>query len=141
MYTTFFQLILIVVVLCEANGNRYEGSWKNGVKNGSGKFFYLDKGQVYEGMWVDDLAKCGQMIDWNRDTAPDATQFPLPLVSNAFLKLHSCCYFLVTIYLVPYPLPHLSFSSPILYHILPLPLSFTLFLLLSRVLYFHYFLS
>jgi len=65
----------------EANGNRYEGSWSNGVKNGPGKFFYQDKGQVYEGMWVDDLAKCGQMKDWNRDSAPAATQFPLPPVS------------------------------------------------------------
>ena len=75
--------------MCEANGNRYEGSWKNGVKNGSGKFFYLDKGQVYEGTWVDDLAKCGQMKDWNRDTAPDATQFPLPPVSNATASLRT----------------------------------------------------
>ena len=33
-------------------------------------------------MWIDDLAKCGQMKDWNRDTAPDATQFPLPPVST-----------------------------------------------------------
>jgi len=77
-----------LVVLCEANGNRYEGSWSNGVKNGSGKFFYLDKGQVYEGTWVDDLARCGQMKDWNRETAPDATPFPLPPVSNATASLH-----------------------------------------------------
>ena len=57
------------------------------MKNGSGKFFYLDKGQLYEGMWVDDLAKCGQMKDWNRDAAPDATQFPLPPVSIATARL------------------------------------------------------
>jgi len=57
------------------------------VKNGPGKFFYLDKGQLYEGMWVDDLAKCGQMKDWNRDAAPDATQFPLPPVSIATARL------------------------------------------------------
>jgi len=71
----------------EANGNRYEGSWNNGVKNGQGKFFYLDKGQVYEGQWVDDMAKCGQMRDWNHDSAPDATQFPLPPVSNVNVSL------------------------------------------------------
>jgi len=67
---------------CKANGNRYEGSWQNGVKSGPGQFFYLDKGQVYEGVWVDDLAKCGEMKDWNRESAPDATQFPLPPVSS-----------------------------------------------------------
>jgi len=32
---------------------------------------------------VDDLAKCGQMKDWNRDAAPDATQFPLPPVRGS----------------------------------------------------------
>jgi len=75
----------------EANGNRYEGSWSDGVKNGPGKFFYLDKGQVYEGTWVNDLAKCGQMKDWNRDSAPDATQYPLPPVSRANVTaVHSC---------------------------------------------------
>jgi len=36
-------------------------------------------------MWIDDLAKCGQMKDWNRDSAPDATQFPLPPVSIVIL--------------------------------------------------------
>merc|ERR1712170_289397 len=45
------------------NENRYEGSWKNGKKNGPGKFYYLDKGQVYEGTWLDDVAKCGEMKD------------------------------------------------------------------------------
>jgi len=29
-----------------ANENRYEGEWKDGKKNGRGKFFYLDTGQV-----------------------------------------------------------------------------------------------
>jgi len=73
---------VVICVFGKANGNRYEGSWNGGVKNGAGQFFYLDKGQVYEGMWVDNLAKCGQMKDWNRESAPDATEFPLPPVSN-----------------------------------------------------------
>jgi len=75
----------VVLVFGEANGNRYEGSWSNGVKSGAGQFFYVDKGQVYEGMWVDDLAKCGQMKDWNRESAPDATQFPIPPVRHMSL--------------------------------------------------------
>jgi hypothetical protein len=61
-----------------SNGNRYEGSWQNGKKNGPGSFYYLNKGQVYEGVWLDDLARCGQMKDLSRDTAPDATPYPIP---------------------------------------------------------------
>lgn len=64
------------------NDNRYEGSWKNGMKNGPGKFFYLDTGQLLEGVWKDDVAKCGQMIDFGREGAPAPTEFPIPEVSK-----------------------------------------------------------
>jgi len=60
------------------NENRYEGSWKNDMKNGNGKFFYLDKGQLYEGVWVDDIPKCGSMKDFGREGAPEPTQYPIP---------------------------------------------------------------
>merc|ERR1711893_333701 len=63
--------------------NRYDGSWKNGKKNGPGKFYYLDKGQVYEGTWLDDVAKCGEMKDFGREEAPDATPYPIPQVELA----------------------------------------------------------
>lgn len=62
------------------NGNRYEGSWERGMKNGHGRFFHLDHGQLFEGFWVDDVAKCGTMIDFGRDEAPEPTQFPIPKV-------------------------------------------------------------
>jgi len=65
-------------ILRLACGNRYEGSWLRGLKNGPGKFFYVDKGQVYEGVWQDDIARCGQMKDWDRETAPDPTPYPIP---------------------------------------------------------------
>ena len=61
-----------------ANENRYEGSWKDGKKNGAGKFYYLDSGQVFEGVWKDDVPKCGTMKDFGRDNAPDPTQYPIP---------------------------------------------------------------
>lgn len=64
-----------------ANENRYEGSWKSDKKNGSGKFYYLDKGQIYDGVWVDDAARCGDITDMDREEAPDATMYPLPPVS------------------------------------------------------------
>nr|XP_036870002.1 MORN repeat-containing protein 3 isoform X2 [Manis javanica] len=62
------------------NGNRYEGHWQRGMKNGSGRFFHLDHGQLFEGFWVDDVAKCGTLIDFGRDEAPEPTQFPIPEV-------------------------------------------------------------
>ncbi|XP_060105589.1 MORN repeat-containing protein 3 [Heteronotia binoei] len=65
------------------NENRYEGSWKNGKKNGPGKFFYLDSGQLFEGFWVDDMPKCGTMIDFGRDETPTPTQYPIPKIELA----------------------------------------------------------
>lgn len=63
--------------------NRYEGSWRHDKKNGPGRFYYLDKGQYLEGTWVDDVCKCGEMHDYGRETAPDATQYPLPNIELA----------------------------------------------------------
>ncbi|XP_045441527.1 MORN repeat-containing protein 3 isoform X3 [Pipistrellus kuhlii] len=64
----------------EENGNRYEGYWQGGLKNGPGRFFHLDHGQLFEGFWVDNIAKCGTMTDFGRDEAPEPTQFPIPQV-------------------------------------------------------------
>eukprot|EP01136_Pigoraptor_vietnamica_P034020 Opistho-1_new@97521 len=65
-------------ILTLVNENRYEGYWKDDRKNGPGRFFYLDKGQCYEGTWVDGTAKCGQFFDFERDMAPQPTQYALP---------------------------------------------------------------
>ena len=48
-------------------------------KNGAGRFFYLDTGQVLEGVWVNDGPKCGQMTDMGREEAGEGrTQYPIP---------------------------------------------------------------
>ena len=52
------------------------------MKNGHGRFFHLDHGQLFEGFWVDDVAKCGTMIDFGRDEAPEPTRFPIPEVGT-----------------------------------------------------------
>lgn len=52
------------------------------MKNGPGRFFHLDHGQLFEGFWVDNMAKCGTMIDFGRDEAPEPTQFPIPEVGS-----------------------------------------------------------
>ncbi|XP_061661514.1 MORN repeat-containing protein 3-like isoform X2 [Syngnathoides biaculeatus] len=64
-----------------ANGNWYEGSWKYGKKNGHGKFYYADKGLIYEGLWVDGDAKCGTLSDFGREEAPYPTKYPIPQVT------------------------------------------------------------
>lgn len=64
-----------------ANENRYEGGWKNGKKHGPGMYFYLDKGQLLEGIWSSDIPKCGLVTDFNRDEAPAPTQYPIPKVT------------------------------------------------------------
>ncbi|XP_077365840.1 MORN repeat-containing protein 3-like [Festucalex cinctus] len=64
-----------------ANGNWYEGSWKDGKKNGHGKFYYADKGLIYEGLWVDGDAKCGTLSDHGREMAPYPTKYPIPEVT------------------------------------------------------------
>lgn len=65
-------------LLLLANGNRYEGEWLNHLKHGEGKFFYLDKGQLYIGTWIEGIPKCGEFIDLQRQNAEDPTQYPLP---------------------------------------------------------------
>ena len=48
-------------------------------KNGAGRFFYLDTGQVLEGVWVNDGPKSGEMTDFGREAAGDGkTQYPIP---------------------------------------------------------------
>ena len=42
-------------LLLQADGNRYEGEWADDKKHGDGKFFFLNKGQLYTATWVDDI--------------------------------------------------------------------------------------
>nr|KAF6466389.1 MORN repeat containing 3 [Rousettus aegyptiacus] len=49
-------------------------------RNGTRRPRRTDHGQLFEGFWVDNVAKCGTMIDFGRDEAPEPTQFPIPEV-------------------------------------------------------------
>jgi hypothetical protein len=64
----------------KGNDNRYEGEWKVDKKNGNGKFFFLNKGQMLEGFWIDDINKTGHMIDFDRENATEPTPYLLPKV-------------------------------------------------------------
>ena len=68
--------------LSPANGNRYEGMWERGKKSGEGRFIHLDKGQLFSGTWVDDIARCGEMEDVGRDTATNPSPYPIPQVGH-----------------------------------------------------------
>ena len=74
----------VYAFLPSANGNRYEGMWERGMKNGEGRYLHLDKGQVFTGTWVDDVPKCGIMEDVNRETVPDPPPYPIPQVQIKF---------------------------------------------------------
>ena len=51
------------------------------MKNGAGRFLYLDKGQVYTGNWLDDTPKCGALEDYRRESATSPPVYPLPKAS------------------------------------------------------------
>jgi hypothetical protein len=73
----------ILIIL--ANDNRYEGEWRADKKHGHGKFFYVTRGQLMEGLWVDDVCKAGEMKDFGRDQAIVPTPYPIPDVNFYFI--------------------------------------------------------
>lgn len=73
-----------------ANDNRYEGEWRADKKHGRGKFYYVTRGQVMEGLWVDDVCKAGEMKDFGRDEAIQPTPYPLPGVKIFFQLIEHC---------------------------------------------------
>ncbi|MFH0976846.1 MAG: hypothetical protein V1874_13765 [Spirochaetota bacterium] len=38
-----------------ANGDKYIGKWKNGLKHGEGKYYYYFDGNVDRGIWQNDI--------------------------------------------------------------------------------------
>ncbi|XP_034090069.1 MORN repeat-containing protein 3 isoform X2 [Gymnodraco acuticeps] len=74
------------IIRC-ANGNWYEGTWREGKKNGDGKFYYSDRGQLYEGIWLDGVAKCGTLSDLGRNEAPTPSKCQIPQVHLVDMQL------------------------------------------------------
>ena len=61
------------------------------MKHGDGKYLYLDKGQIYTGVWCNDTAKCGSMVDYHYETnnVPNKPDFPIPEVCTTCIS----CYY------------------------------------------------
>ena len=43
------------------NGDRFEGRFVNDQREGRGAFIFVSKGQRYDGEWVNDCPKCGEL--------------------------------------------------------------------------------
>jgi len=74
---SFFQIFYYTHLT--ANGNVYDGQWKNGLKHGEGVYVFKDKGQLMEGVWVDGELKISTIKYVNE---PDSmrTQYIMPEV-------------------------------------------------------------
>ena len=58
-----------------SNGNMYEGLGMDGLKEGSGRYFYASTGKVYEGEWAEDQPRCGE---YREPTADEEARFCEP---------------------------------------------------------------
>jgi hypothetical protein len=68
-------------VLTMECGDRYEGHWLQDNKEGPGRFFYLATHKLYEGEWVNDVAKCGTFADIPEESTFDR-EYDLASVDN-----------------------------------------------------------
>nr|CAI5831337.1 unnamed protein product [Callosobruchus analis] len=65
-------------MLIYQNGNRYEGNFFNDVKHGKGRFYFLNVGQMQEGVWCEDICIFSQLYNLPyRQTAKRPTIFPM----------------------------------------------------------------
>ena len=61
-----------------ANGDVYEGSWKDGRKHGDGRYHFKQRGQMLSGTWSNGTAKCGAMEAFDNASATIPFKYPIP---------------------------------------------------------------
>nr|CAH7714838.1 unnamed protein product [Callosobruchus chinensis] len=65
-------------MLIYQNGNRYEGNFLNDLKHGRGRFYFLNVGQLQEGVWAEDVCIFSQLYNLPyRQTAKRPNVFPM----------------------------------------------------------------
>lgn len=62
------------------NGDRYEGSYKNDMKEGKGILFYRDGCSRYEGLWHANVPVCGTYVRMDNE---HAHELPLLEMKNS----------------------------------------------------------
>ncbi len=81
-----------------ADGNVYQGEWRNNWKEGMGVFFFRDKQSKYEGLWRNDIAVSGvyvrgpmpKTLMCKRRYADDRTPLPFAWVPSAYALNQKC---------------------------------------------------
>lgn len=70
------------IFIIQANGNRYEGEWYEGLKFGKGCYYHLHSGQLQTGVWKNDVPSVSLMADISfRQSALHPTQYPIQPVT------------------------------------------------------------
>lgn len=64
--------------LTKPNGDVFEGNWKDNMKHGHGTYYYMEKGMRYDGVWEEDIPKCGTYSEI--DASGPGTKGVLPLL-------------------------------------------------------------
>lgn len=82
----YMQNNSLIYFLLSANGNRYEGAFSNGMKNGKGIYFHKNTGQVQLGIWVDDVCKTSMIQDGDTRTQLSLSPTPYP-IPEVYVKL------------------------------------------------------
>lgn len=67
----FRTFVLFFFFFFAANGNSYDGQWRDGVKHGEGVYVFKNKGRSMEGVWIGGVPKIAVIkhTDWPDDTA------------------------------------------------------------------------
>ena len=50
-------------ILEKKTGDKYYGYWNNGLKEGQGYYYYSSTGKIYLGEWHEDAPRCGIFTD------------------------------------------------------------------------------
>lgn len=63
-----------------ANGDVYEGMWKDGKKHGDGRYHFKSRGQMLKGTWSNGTSKCGEMESYDEQSATNPFKYPIPSI-------------------------------------------------------------